>query len=91
MVVVSERVGFCQGEVIWEVLPLEVSPGLRRVDDSPLVRRATILQSCLKDLLGRNPVVCTSTETLSLVESFLTPLGVQIEREEVFSCVGHAV
>jgi hypothetical protein len=91
MVVVSERVGLGQGEVIREILSLEVAPGLRGVDDSPLVRRAAILQSCLEDLLGRNPVICTGTETLGLIESFGSSLGVQIEREEVFSFVGHAI
>lgn len=91
MVVVSERVGLGQGEVIREVLSLEVAPGLRGIDDSPLIWRAAVLQSRLKDLLCRNPVVCTGTEALSLIESFCPPLGVQIERKEEFSFVGYAV
>ena len=91
MVVVSERIGFGQSVVIREVLSLEVAPSLRGVDDSPLVRRTAVRQSSLEDLLGRNPVVGTGTETLCLVESFRSSLGVQIEREEEFSFVSYAI
>jgi hypothetical protein len=90
MVVVSERIGLGQSEVIREVVSLEVPPGLRGVDNGPLVRCAAVLQSSLEDLLGRNPVVCTGTETLGLIESFCSSLRVQVEREEVLSFIGHA-
>lgn len=87
MVVVSNGVGLSQGEVIGEILSLEVAPSLRGVDDGPLIRRTTGLYSRLEDLLGRNPVVGTGTEALGLIEALFTSFGVKVERKKVF-CLG---
>ncbi len=69
-------------------MSLEVAPGLRGVNDGPSVGHATIRYSSLENLLGWNPVVCTGTETLGLVE--VITIGVQGERKEVLGLVSHA-
>lgn len=87
MVVVGKCVGLGQGEMIREILSLEVTPGLWSVDDSPLVWYTPVFQSFLKNLLGRDPVVCSGTETLRLIEPLLSTLRVQVERKKPFSFI----
>ena len=61
----SVRIG--QSVVIGNILALEVAPRLRIIDLGPGVH-----EPILQDLLGGNPVVSTRTETLALVEVFLS-------------------
>lgn len=74
MIVVSKGIRLGQSEVIGEVFSLEVTPGLRGINDSPLIWRTAVLQPCLKYLLSRNPVIGTGTEALRLIKSFLASL-----------------
>jgi hypothetical protein len=74
---VSDRVRLSKSEVPRDVLSLEIAPGLGGIDLSPLVHQATI-----HGLLGRNPIVSTSTETHALVEVFLPSKVVQPVREK---------
>jgi len=82
---VSDRVRLGKSEMPRDILSLEISPGLGGIDLRPHVHQATI-----HGLLGRNPIVSTSTKTHALVEVFLPSKVVQPIREKPISLVSHS-
>ena len=73
MIRVANRVGLGQLEVVGNILLLEVTPRLRRRDLRPRV-----VETVIQRLVGRNPVIGTSTETLALVRRLFSTLVVKV-------------
>ena len=84
MVVIGNSIRLGQRKVIRDILALKRTPRLRRRDLGPGIVEATI-----ERLVGRNPVVGTGTQTLTLVVVLLSSKVVQPVREEIVSLGGN--
>ena len=82
---ISNRVGLSQSEVPRDILSLEIAPGLGGIDLRPHIHQAAI-----HGLLGRNPIISTSTEAHAFVEVFLPAKVVQPVWQKIVSLFGEA-
>jgi hypothetical protein len=80
---VCERVGLGESKVVGNVLALKVAPGLRVVNDGPLV-----VGTKVHGLVRGDPVVGTGTEALALVVALLGVFVVEPVRQQVVGLVG---
>lgn len=85
MVMIGNSIRLSQRKVIRNILTLKVTPRLRRRNLCP-----SIVETAIEGLVGRNPVVGTGTETLTLVVVLLASEVVQPVREEILSLSGDA-
>ena len=69
--------------MIWDILSLEVAPGLRRCHLRPHV-----VEAIVERLLCRNPIVGPGTETLTFVRGFFPAGVVQPVGKEPVSAIG---
>lgn len=82
---IGNSIRFSQRKVIRNFLTLKVTPRLGSRNLRPSIVEATIERS-----VGRNPVVGTGAETLTLIVVLLSSKVVQPVREEVVSLGGNA-
>jgi hypothetical protein len=71
--------------VVWNILTLEIAPGLGSCNLRP-----HIVQAIVHGLLSRDPIISTGAETLTLVVRFLPAQIIQPVWEEEISFVGQA-
>lgn len=80
---IGNGIRLSQRKVIRNILTLKVTPRLRCRDLGP-----GIVETTIERVMGRNPVVGTGTETLTLVVVLLASKVVQPVREEILSLCG---
>ena len=77
---IGNSIRLSQRKVTRNILTLKVTPRLKRRNLRPGIVKTTI-----ERVVGRNPVVGTGTETLTLVVVLLASKVVQPVREEILS------
>jgi hypothetical protein len=85
MIGIGNSIRLSQRKVVRDILTLKITPRLRGRNLRP-----SIVETTIEGLVGRNPVVGTGTQTLTLVVVLLSPKVVQPVREEIFSLGGNA-
>ena len=83
MVMIGNSIRLSQRKVVRDILTLEITPRLWSRDLSP-----GIVETPIEGLVGRDPVVGTGTETLTLVVVLLSSEVIQPVREEILSLGG---